>query len=146
MTGIVKNFDELRATRVERDRKFQIGGETFTRRPAVRPEALAKWEHIGKHGSEMTSEEVLADMDETICNLIEPGASSRDHKRWHKLRERDDDPITGDDMISLITWIVEDMTDRPTVPSGTSSDEPERTGASSTDDSSSPGLTAVSAA
>lgn len=143
-TVVVKNFDEQRALRGKGNRKFQIGGEVFTRRSSVRPEAVAGWEEIGKRGSEMGSEEVLETMDQVICNLIEPGPQNRDHKKWRKIRSREEDPITLDDMIELITWITEDMTGRPTQQSEPSSEAPEPTGTSSTDDSSSPDLKAVS--
>lgn len=141
----MKNFDEQRRKRLEQDRGFTIGGETFIRRPSVRPEAVSPWEAVASNPA-MSNTDILAAIDETIINLIEPGEKGEAHKRWHKLREREEDALNLGDMIDVITWLVEEQAQRPTQPSSDSSSEPGTTETPSTDGSSSPGLQAVSAA
>lgn len=131
----MKNFDEQRALRAQADRGFVIGGEEFLRRTSVRPEATEPWENVT---IDSTQKETLAAIDETVCNLIEPGEKSEAHKRWMKLRLREDDAVSLGDMLELIQWLVAEQTQRPTEPPSNFSDEPEETGTPSTGGSSSP--------
>lgn len=133
----MKNFDEQRALRLKADRGFQIGGEQFVRRASVRPEAVEPWERVGSD-PDLTSKDVLGAMDETIINLIEPGTKGEAHRRWVKLRGREADAINLGDLIDLVTWLIEEQAQRPTLPSSNSSPEPGTTGTPSTDGSSSP--------
>lgn len=132
-----KDFDIARAaSRGDSDRQFKIGGELFTRRKTVRPEAVKPWEDVGPL---TPHEEVLKAIDQTILNLIEPGTKGEDHKRWRELRKREEpDALNLGDLLELTTWIVSQQSSRPTSPPVLSSASPEPGGTSSTDDSSSP--------
>ena len=103
----MKNFDTDREQRAERDRGFQIGGETFTTKTAVRPEAMTAYEALD---DDAPVSEMLKVIDQTILAFVEENG----HERWRKLREREDDPVTLADMNALINWLVEDQTGRPT--------------------------------
>lgn len=131
----MKNFDEQRALRVQEDRGFQIGGEQFIRRASVRPEATEPWENVNL---ETSHRDTLASLDETVTNLIEPGEKNEAHKRWMKLRTREEDAITLGDLLELMQWLVAEQTGRPTEPPSNFSDEPEETGTPLTVVSSSP--------
>jgi len=141
----VKDFDVLRKQREAQDRMFQIGGETFVRRASVRPEAVEPWESVGSN-PDITSGDVIARMDETVINLIEPGPKGEAHKRWKALRAREDDAVNLGDMIDVITWLVEEQSARPTQSPGSFSGEPDTTGTPSTGASSPPVLQEVSTA
>lgn len=135
----MKDFDLDRNIRSALDRTFKIGGQKFTRRASVRPEATLEWEGIRfMDPSSSPAEEFLGILDRTIIGLIEPGTNGKDHGRWAKLRAREDDPITTQDMLELIPWLIEEMAGRPTMPPSNSSGEPGPSGTSSTDDSSEP--------
>jgi hypothetical protein len=132
----MKNFDEQRSERLSRaedERTFVIGGEPFLVRAAVRPEATEPWEDIEpglSHG------ETLANCDQTILNLIEPAGDA--HERWRNLRAREDDPVTLQDMLELIPWMIGTAAGRPTEPPESSSDGRGSTGTTLTAASSSP--------
>lgn len=130
----MKNFDEARAARASSPRDFQIGGEVFVWKASVRPEATKPWEDV----TGMTPQaEVLGAIDQTVKNLIEPGVKGEAHKRWDTLRQREDDALSLGDLIGLITWLIEEQANRPTVPSSGSSNVRELPGTSSTGGSSS---------
>jgi hypothetical protein len=124
----VKDFDEARALRAQADRGFQIGGEQFLRRSSVRPEATEPWEAVSL---DSTQKETLAAIDETVCNLIDSGEKGEAHKRWMKLRSREEDAISLGDMLELVQWLISEQAARPTEPPSNFSDEPEETGTSS---------------
>ncbi len=131
----MRNFDDQRALRTQGDRGFQIGGEKFIRRASVRPEATRPWEDVSL---ETTHEATLAAIDETVLNMVEPGTRGEAHKRWMKLREREDDAITLGDLLELVQWLVGEQAHRPTEPPSNFSDEPEEVGTRSMGGSSSP--------
>lgn len=147
----MKNFDEYREKRAlvgVEERSFQVGGETFVRRPAVRPEAVNPWEGIAPG---MDQDEVLERIDLTVLALVEGGAKDEAHKRWIALRKRETDPVTLQDLVGLrdpdtgdeiqpgiVPWLIEEMAGRPTRPSSSSSNGAATTETTSTDASSSP--------
>ena len=125
------NFDTKRAERSQAEpRSFQIGGETFIRKHSVRPEVMTAWEAVTP---ETPASETLQIVDDLIGEfLIGDG-----HSRWRQLRERYDDPITLEDMMEVVAWLVSEETGFPTTepsPSSNGSDGP-TTGGSSTDGS-----------
>lgn len=131
----MKDFDVERAERAQVDRTFKLGGETFTRKATVRPEATEPWEGVT---AVSTQTETLAAIDATIRNMIEPGDKNEAHARWKKLRQREEDAVSLGDLIELITWLVEEQTARPTEPQRNFSVVPDDTGTTSTEGSSSP--------
>ncbi len=139
----MKDFDLARSERALADRGFQIGGEKFVRRASVRPEATKPWEDVNL---ETSHEATLAAIDETVTNMIEPGARKEAHKRWALLRERDDDAISLGDLLDLVQWLISEQAARPTLPPSSFSDEPAASGTGSTGGSSSPETPAASTA
>jgi hypothetical protein len=136
----MKDFDTDRAPRSVEDRTFQIGGEVFVMRTAIRPEVLAAYEDLDIESAK--SADTLKVIDELIVSCIEPADAG--HDRYARLRTRDDDPITITDLVTLASYLVEGVTGRsPTQPSSPSISGPERTGTTLTADSSSPEPAAV---
>jgi len=107
----VKDFDEARRRRAEQDREFTIGGERFVMRAGVRPEVLAPYEGLTADTSPTESLQII---DELVMAFVEPTDDAA--RRWVRLRERDDDPVTLQDLTELVQWLVEGQTGRPTVP------------------------------
>lgn len=133
-----KNFDEKRAARAAfMDRDFILGGEQFTMKASVRPEALVRYESLEESDNIETT---MAIIDDLIIAFLEPGSGGEAHNRYRTLRERESDPISVEDLQELVEWMMEVYSARPTVPPGDSSESPGTTGTSSTDDSSSPDI------
>jgi hypothetical protein len=134
----VKNFDDHRKKRAEAtraEREFLLGGEPFTARASVRPEAFMRWDSMDMENT--PAAEILAVADETILSLIEKKDDA--HARYRALREREEDAVNLEDLTDLIQWLVEVQSGgRPTEPSPASSSSPAETGTPSTDASSSP--------
>jgi len=133
-----KDFDDHRRKKAEatrKEREFILGGEPFTARATVRPEAFAAWDSLNME--EATPTEILKTADDTILQMIEKKDGA--HDRYRAVRERDDDDAIGlEDLTDLIQWLVEVQSGRPTEPPSDSGPSPSETGTSSTADSSSP--------
>jgi hypothetical protein len=131
----VKNFDEARGEREKRDRSFQIGGEEFTYRAAVAPEAILHWSKMtGGEIPDLTEEQALEIFDETVQAFLEPGQS----EKWEKVRNPNaKHPLNIGDLRDLVSWLFEEQTARPTTPPSDSSDGSESggTGTNSTEES-----------
>lgn len=111
----MKNFDEVRRERIDRDREFIIGGETFAYRAGVRPEVIVPWYQLQSGESlrgenALTQEEQLKVMDDTVIAFLEDGYE----EKWRAVRARTETPVTLKDMDSLIEWLIEEGTGRPT--------------------------------
>ena len=131
----MKNFDEARAEREARDRSFQIGGETFSYRPAIAPEAILRWSQMtGGEMPDLTEVEAIEIFDETVVAFLEPGQD----EKWARVRSKDaKHPINLADLRALVSWLFEEQTGRPTSQPSDSSGGPETepTGTNSTDES-----------
>lgn len=125
----LKDFDASRINRYHQQR-FRIGGQEFTARAAVEPEALAPYFDLDGSTPEL---EALAIIDDTIRTFLIP----EDRDRWAQVRSPElDMPLTISDMRDLLSWLIAAATGRPTPPppgSGTPAGGIEMT---STDDSS----------
>lgn len=109
------DFDIARGLRLSQDRSFKIGGETFTYRPAVAPEAIVRYSDMGAETPELEAIEII---DETVIALLDEGQA----EKWHGVRNTNaENPLSADDIITLIRWILEAQTARPTGPSPDSS-------------------------
>ena len=106
----MKDFDTLLA----QDRTFKVRGETFTWRE-VKPEILSSWEPAKKNGKE--EDDVWAIMDQQVVFMLETDV---ERERWKALRDREDKPVTIAQMRSILEWLVEEQTGRPTEPPSTS--------------------------
>ncbi len=95
----MKDFDEARREREERDRSFKIGGEEFIRRVAVAPERILRWNMAGAGELDLDEQGWLDLYDETVLALLEPGQA----EKWAEVRSADlDNPLTGSDLTLLI--------------------------------------------
>jgi hypothetical protein len=135
---VARNFDDHRkkkdeATRAERE--FILGGEHFTARARVRPEAFMEWDSLDMETT--PASEILEKADATILSMIEKKDNA--HDRYRALREREDDALNLEDLTDLVQWLVEVQSGgRPTEPASDSSTSPDETGTSLTDSSPSP--------
>lgn len=130
----MKNFDEVRDERAKKDRTFVIGGVEFTRRPAVAPERILRWNQATSGEVDLTEEEWLEVYDETILAMLESGQQ----QKWAEIRNAErENPVTVGDLTAVIRWLFEEMAGRPTGPPSGSSDGREPSGTTSTGDSSS---------
>lgn len=109
----VVNLDEKRTGR-DATHAFLFGGEKFTARVHVRPDIRAEWE-AGREGE--NSVEALAATDKMILAFLVPD----DRDRYTKLRDRDDSPVTLDDVWMLVKHLFEVAGGRPTKVSSPSS-------------------------
>jgi hypothetical protein len=132
----MKNFDIERAkrNRTREERTFQIGGEVFTLKNRVRPEALAGFDDLTK---DSTVGETMAAWDEMFLTMVEPEDDAAG--RYARLRTDDADPLGLDDLQELVEWMLEEVGgNRPTTPSSASTPTPAGTGTPSTGVSSLP--------
>lgn len=145
-----KNFDDHRQKKAEAtraQREFVLGGEPFTARASVRPEAFMEWDSLDMENTPPAV--ILQTADNTILTMIEKKDDA--HNRYRAVREREDDAISLDDLVELIQWLVEfqsgtkedgETPSRPTEPSSASATSQGETGTPSTPDSSSQESTA----
>jgi len=111
----MQNFDVERDARLEGERTFVIGGETFTYKPAVAPEALVAWADMNADTPEA---DAIRIMDETVVAFLEAGQE----EKWATVRNPAlSNPLTANDILGVIKWLVEEQTSRPTMPSSASS-------------------------
>jgi hypothetical protein len=133
----MKNFDEkrhLRRSLTVDDRSFTLGGEIFVAKASMRPEALTDYDRI----DETTSlTETLQIVDGVILKFLEKNPDNAP-ARYRKIRENEDDPVTVEDLLDLVQWLVEVQTGRPTGRPDDFSPGPSETGTTSTENSSSP--------
>lgn len=105
----MKNFDDDRKLVPfdEEERRFVLGGETFTVKPRVRPEVLIPW---AKVTTESSMEDDVANVDATLKGLLEPESLDR----FEQLRARETDPVAYLDLVAVLRWAVEVTAGRPT--------------------------------
>lgn len=123
------DFDEHRHAKLNEDRRFKIGGEVFTHRPGIRPERMIAWESIN---AETSAVEALEITDGLIIAWLDTDADPSQEERYRKLREREEDPLSGGDLNSVIMWLYRQSTRRPTGAPTSSSDGRGSTGTEST--------------
>ncbi len=130
----MKNFDTDRKKRqrTKEQRTFQVCGETFVMKKAIRPEALAAFDDLTEDASLRESMEII---DGMFLTLIEKDDDAE--ARYRAVREQEDDPLSIDDIREMIDWMVEESSGRPTGSPSVSTGGREPTGTSSTDESSS---------
>ncbi len=131
------NFDEAREERRSRPNTFQIGGEVFTFRVGLRPEAFS--DLIQEYADSLENPQLkglerTAIVDRTIVSFLE-GEDEGD--RWYAVRAIEEDAITAGDMQKVLLWLIEQQTDLPTTAPSSSGNGGATTGARSTARSSS---------
>lgn len=114
----MKNFDSSRKARqkTEEERTFALGGHTFVAKKGVHPSALAAYDGIG---DDTGVGETLEIVDDLILAMVEDRDGA--HGRYLDLRADQDDPLTIEDLLELVKWLVEIQTGRPTGQPGDSS-------------------------
>lgn len=131
----MKDFDKDRLAKraSEESRTFQLGGEVFVAKRSVHPSVLTAYDAINADTKISTTLEIV---DDVILQMIEDRDGA--HGRYLDVRANQDDPVTVDDLLELVKWLLEAQTDRPTgQPSGSASGQT-RIETSSTGVSSSP--------
>lgn len=129
------------AAKSEDERSVKIAGTVLVVKPGVqfRPEVWARYFddflHPDTHG--LSNSETIELWDEIITTALEPESAGA----WLALRAREDDPITRDDMLAVVRFVIEVQADRPTQPPSDSSDGRAPITTPSTDASPSPGVT-----
>lgn len=132
----MKDFDQERAARAAAPLSFKMGGEDFTVRSSVAPEALSGLDEIND------KEAPLSRVFEVLDGVISQFLVAEDGPRWRELRARTEDAVGMQDISSLVKWLTEEamgeVTGRPTSPPDDSSSGQASTGTSSTGGFSSP--------
>lgn len=112
----MKNFDLIRDERLKRERSFQLGGETFTYRASVSPEALLAWDQ--RHDKQ--GQEFLDVVDETVLAFLEDGQKAK----WEHVRRpagpNNTNPVNINDIVEVIAYLFEEQVGRPTESPSTS--------------------------
>lgn len=107
---MTKNFDVDRNERLQRERSFVLGGETFTYRPSVSPEALLAWDQ--RH--DKVGQDFLDVVDETVLAFLEDGQKAK----WEHVRRPADasnpNPVNINDIVEVIAYLFEEQVGRPT--------------------------------
>jgi len=131
----MKDFDEARKARLERDRSFIIGGETLTYRPAVAPEALLHYNSALTGDATLSEQDWIDLYDEAIIALLEEGQANK----WKKVRNPNvENPLNASDINELLQWLLEEQSGRPTGQPSDSSSSTDGNGTQSTVASSPP--------
>lgn len=118
-----KNFDEL----IAEDRGFEVRGEKFEYID-VRPEVLSAFTpEEAPEGEDPDTNAIWKSIDDQILLFL----PEEDHQRWRDLRSRDDKPVTVTQLNAVLTWLVEEQTDRPTQTPSPSASGAGRTGRTS---------------
>jgi hypothetical protein len=136
-----RNFDLERRTWDVGERTFVLGGETFVAKENVRPEVLAQYEDVMSEDGRTLTEFIKA-TDDTLLAMIEDPDGDR-AAAYLALREREDTPVTLNQLGDLVRWLFEQYTARPTSPPSPSSNGVGGTGTNSTATSSTPATAAV---
>ena len=99
----MKNFDIERQgkRRSREERTFQIGGETFVAKAENHPDVLAGYDQI-TDGTSIT--ETLEIVDSILVQMLEPEADAV--SRYRALRARREDPITVEDLMTIMAWLM----------------------------------------
>lgn len=120
ISEVARRIEEARAARADRDRSFEIGGKTFTHKPAVAPETLARYyDMTAGLRAGITNEEAIAIIDETVLGLLDPGQEDA----WYEVRDPNiSNPLTHNDLHALIEGLLAVVTDRPIGPPSDSTD------------------------
>lgn len=123
---MARNFDTdhdaRRAQRIDPENlQFTINGRTFHVISGYAPDApgedaMTEWR--AADFGEMPDSEFAALADRTIQRFLKPGQEDD----WALARAVDaPDPITGFDLVDVVTWLLEAVVNRPLVPSSASS-------------------------
>jgi hypothetical protein len=103
----VRDFDKERdQTQARRDLEFTVGGQVFHVVPFVTPETLDAFQPT-KREDGVT---VLDVYDEWITSML----VEADRPKWAKVRKESDPPLELHTIETIVFWLVEQATGRPT--------------------------------
>lgn len=119
---MAQNFDE----QFQDDMQFIVGGETFTMQ-WVRPEVLAQWEDEEAAETEepVSAQAAVERMDQRVMSFLIPA----DRDRWKALRAREENAVPFSQLRTVVRWMVERQSERPTTAPSPSAGGRGRTGA-----------------
>lgn len=137
----MKNFDqEWEGRRSVESRTFQIGGEKFVLKVAVRPELFDEMEDVADD-ADITK--TFGIIDDQFLSMIEDGEEGEEAEQRYRALRAQPEAIGVRDIREVIDWMVEQHTGRPPTSQPDSQRTRARTGTRSTAGSSSRGLAAV---
>ena len=104
---MARNFDQERAeAREQRDLEFTVGGQTLHIVPFVHPEQLDAFQPTNR-GDNKT---VLNVYDEWVVSML----VDEDKPKWAEIRANADPPLELHTIETIVFWLVEQATGRPT--------------------------------
>lgn len=116
------DHDARRAQRIDADNlEFTINGRTFHVISGYAPDApgedaMSEWR--AADFANLSDPDFAALADRTIVRFLKPGQEDD----WREARAHDaEDPITGFDLVDVVTWLLEAVVNRPLEPSSASS-------------------------
>lgn len=110
----IKNFDDSARERHAENSKnfgdhpFQFRGEVFHVRANVDYNVL---QSIAALTEESDGSRVIKTVADAVVALIDPRDDA--HDRFHKVRNEHDLPVTFEDLMELLNWLIEEQTSRP---------------------------------
>jgi hypothetical protein len=105
---VAKDFDVERLKIAEgRDLEFVAGGEVFHITPFVPPEHLDAFQPMNRP----EGKDVIEVYDEWILSML----VEEDRKRWTEMRKKAKPPLELHSIETIVFWLVEQATGRPTV-------------------------------
>jgi hypothetical protein len=145
--GRTRDFDQIRAERAARTAlqapaTFRLGGHEFRLVASIHPDVVAIMDEVdtSKPGHVLRA---IDDVVDGCLDAVRVGDGEwSDHatasRAWQDLRARRDDPLTVEDITSIMQFCIEELTGRPTGQPADSSDGPGTSGTFSTVGSPSP--------
>lgn len=140
----MRDFDAERAERENRERTFRLGGHEFRFRPALEARTYSTYlELMDRMAGGAWPEGSFDVLNATVLALLEPEY----HERWSELvavpaeGPRVANPVTFDEIVSVIEFCVESQTVRPTSRSSVSGSSGDNGSTRSTGVSGSPAAT-----
>ena len=118
ISEFVQKIEAARKVREEGKRSFELAGETFTHKPAVDMETMAAYFDMTTLRVDLSNTEAINVLDQTVLAFLEPGQE----EKWHKIRHEGANPLTYEDVHTLIEGLLRSLTGRPTGPSIDSTD------------------------
>lgn len=127
----MKDFDIIRAERINPDRSVKVGGQTLKFKPGIPAEMFAEW----LDGRPVNEKAALVEADKFVLACLEPGQE----EKWREARSPDlEHPLSIQDIRDVIEHILEVVVNRPTVRPPDSSSTSAASGTTSTESSPSP--------
>lgn len=137
----MKNFDQdWESRRTVEARTFQICGEQFVLKTAVRPELFDEMEDVG---ADADIAKTFAIIDDQFLSMIEDGGEGEEAEVRYRALRAQAEAVGVRDLREVIDWMVEQHTGRPPTLQPASQPSRGRTASRSTGGSSSRALAAV---